>query len=134
MSNVTFLSPDDAFHVDRATFEREAEARFSPEGGQLRDSDDGTVSDVVVNISRPGETSFAIWHGQAGDTIWTDATPDQVVAVALWVCSLLTSANNGGRVWMTDEGFTGHVELRPGMTEAELSSEWVDHGDTPPEV
>lgn len=128
MPNLTFLSPDGAFQVERATFEREAQAFFGPEADIRPQSADRAPVEVTVQIDRPDESFFQVFYSP--DVIWTDGTADQAAEVALWVRGLLPE-DPGGRIWMTDESFSGHVELVPDMTVEDLRSGWVDHEELP---
>lgn len=126
MSGATYLSPDQVFHVEREAFEREARASFGPEADIRPQAPDRAPVEVTVQIDRPDESFFQIFYSP--DVIWTDGTADQAAEVALWVRGLLPD-DPGGRIWMTDEGFSGHVELVPGMTVDDLRSGWVDHDE-----
>jgi hypothetical protein len=129
-----FLSPDDGvFHVDRETFERAAKARFDDAEVFDTEPDETDVSDVSVYLDPPGEPAFQIWHDEDGQTIRTDGTEEQAAEVAVWVRSLLPD-DPGGRIWMCDQMFNGHVELAPGMTADDVKASWVDHSEVPPDV
>ncbi len=66
-------------------------------------------------------------HG-SDHSVWVEGTEDQEIEVALWVRSLLPE-EPGGRIWMVDQGFSGHVELESGSTAGDLRAGWVDHDD-----
>lgn len=131
MSGATYLSPDQVFHVEREVFEREARASFGPEADIRPQAPDRAPVEVTVQIERRDESFFQIFYSP--EVIWTDGTADQAAEVALWVRGLLPD-DPGGRIWMTDEGFSGHVELVPDMTIEDLRSGWVDHEEEPPEL
>jgi hypothetical protein len=125
-------SPDDALHVPRELFEKWARTKFGKEAAILAISDESRPKDVTVQISRPGEASFQVFHSRKGTTISTDGTPEQAAEVALWVRSMLPQ-DPGGRIWLVDEGYNGHAELIPGMTVEELNAAWVRHSEASPE-
>lgn len=56
----------------------------------------------------------------------TDGTPEQVAEVAIWARSLVPD-DPGGRVWLVDQGYSGHVDLVPGMTADDVKTGWIDH-------
>lgn len=132
MSVTKILSPDEGVPLlDRARFEAEARERF-PDGVVVPIEDERRTSDVVVRFQRPDTPSFQIFHSRYNDVIWTDAPPEEAAEVALWVASLLPE-DPGGRIWFCDEHFTGHVELRRGITRDQLREGWVDHAEHEPE-
>lgn len=124
-----FLSPDLVFHVSRDVFEREVKLRFGDDV-ELIPSPDDFPDDVTALVQRAGEPLFQVFHDRDGESMSTDGTDDQAAEVALWIRSLLPD-DPLGRIWMTDEGLNGHVELVPGMTVEDLRSGWVDHEDEP---
>lgn len=129
MTNIKVLSPDDALHVDRAQFEREARAQFGPDATVLSIDDGRSGVQVTVQVKRPGESYFQIFYSP--DVIFTDGTAEQAAEVVLWARALQPD-DPGGRIWMVDEGFTGHVELVPDMSPEMLRDGWVDHDEQPP--
>lgn len=125
-----FLSPDGAFHVDRETFEHHAVDWFGADALVIPGKDD-SPDDVSITVERADEPSFRIFHSRKAHSIWVEGNESQQAEVALWVRSLLPD-DPGGRIWMVDQGYSGHVELVPGMTEADLDAGWVEHdGDEP---
>jgi hypothetical protein len=125
---MAICSPDQALQVDREVFEEQARTRF-PEGVVLSIDDANRPMDVVVQIGRTGEPEFQILRSREGEVIFTDGTPKQAAEVALWIRSLLPD-DPGGRIWLVDEGYSGHVELVPGMTAADVKARWVEHNDS----
>jgi hypothetical protein len=116
MPNMIVVSPDPAgFALGRQCFEEAVVDRFK---------------DQVKLIPEP--PGFQIFHFHDGDMISTDGTTEQAVEVALWVRSLLPD-DLGVRVWFVDQGYTGHAELVPGMTEGDIKTGWVEHDEFPPE-
>ena len=134
MPNMIIVSPDPVgFALDRCRFEEAAIDRFSDQVKVIPEPP-GWKSpvDVTASISRQGEPEFQIFHFQNGDMISTDGTTEQAVEVALWVRSLLPD-DPGVRIWFVDQGYTGHAELVPGMTEDDIKAGWVEHDEFPPE-
>lgn len=131
MSGNMVLSPDQVFHLERDVFEREAVRHFGEAHARVYAGDEGSRVVASVYIDRPDETTFQVFY--APDAIWTDGTPEQSEEVAMWLCTLLPE-NPGGRIWLTDEGFSGHVELAPAMSVDDLRNGWVDHEEHPPEL
>lgn len=123
MPNMVVLSPDNVFHLDRERFKSEALARF---GEQIVLTEQDTVQ-----IDRSTEPFFQIFY-LGEEAISTDGTPEQAAEVALWVRSLLPD-DPGGRIWMVDQGYSGHVELAPGMTVDDIKTGWVEHDENSPE-
>lgn len=130
--NVIILSPDDVFSLSTDAFVEAARAQW-PEDSRIVTGDESREYDVTVIIDRPGEPMFQVFHDRHGETIATDGNLDQAAEVALWVRSLLPT-HIGGRLWMTNQSFSGHVELQPGMAKDDLQSGWVDHADHPVEL
>lgn len=126
------LSPDGVLHLSADDFVDAAQRRW-PEHSTLRRHDPEWASDLTIQIERPGEYLFQVFHDRKGEAIWTDGHEDQVPEVALWVRSLLPE-DPGGRIWLIDEGFGGHVELVPGMTAQDIAEQWVDHAEHPPDL
>lgn len=132
MKGGMILSPDEGTKViDRSRFEQAARERW-PEGELVEVRDPQRPADLVMQIPRQGGPLFQVYHSRDNDSVWTDNDPELAAEVALWVASLLPE-KPGGRIWFCDEGFTGHVELRRGITLEELREGWVDHEDEPPE-
>lgn len=125
---MVICSPDQALQVEREVFEEQARARF-PEGVVLAIDDTARPMDVAVQIERAGEPEFQILRSREGEVIFTDGTPEQAAEVALWIRSLLPD-DPGGRIWLVDEGYSGHVELVPGMTADDVKAGWVEHDDS----
>jgi hypothetical protein len=117
------LSPDDAFRLDRERFRTEALAEFG--------SSTVVTEQDTVQIDRPTEPFFQIFY-LGEEAISTDGTPEQAIEVALWVRSLLPD-DPGGRIWMVDQGYSGHVELVPGMTAGDVKTGWIEHDTSVPE-
>jgi hypothetical protein len=133
MPSMIVVSPDPTgFALDRRRFEEAVVDKFS---GQVKvipePADEPSPVDVTASIARPGEPRFQIFHFQDGDMISTDGTTEQAVEVALWVRSLLPD-DPDVRIWLVDQGYTGHVELVPGMTASDIKSGWIEHDEFPP--
>lgn len=127
---VRIYSPDGVLEISREQFEHAAGDHFSPH--VLVMSSGGPHSDdVTAVVRRPGEQWFSIVHARDGKSISTDGDVEQCAEVALWVRSLLPDMP-AGRIWMADAGFSGHVDLRPGMSPADTKSQWVSHEEHQP--
>ncbi len=120
MPNMVMLSPDNVFHLDRERFRTEATVQF---GEQVTVTEKDTVQ-----VSRSTEPFFQIFY-LGDEAVSTDGTSEQAAEVALWVRSLLPE-DPGGRIWMVDQGYSGHVELIPGMTADDVKAGWVEHDDS----
>lgn len=128
------LSPDEwvtDLGIDRRRFEAEAQKQW-PDGVLIEVTDPERTDDVVMQVRRPGERLLQIFHEKDSKVISIEGDEAQSAATAVWVASLLPD-DPGGRIWFCDEHFTGHVELRRGITLVELTSGWVDHNVEPPE-
>lgn len=117
MPNMVVLSPDDVLRLERERFRTEALAEFG--------SSTVVTEQDTVQINRPTEPFFQIFY-LGEEAVSTDGTPEQAIEVAMWVRSLLPD-DPGGRIWMVDQGFSGHVELTPGMTADDVKANWVEH-------
>ncbi len=125
---MAICSPDQVFHIDRLGFEEGARARF-PDGVVVGIDDQERPMDVAVQIDRAGEPEYQILRSREGEVVFTDGTPEQAAEVALWIRSLLPD-DPGGRIWMVDQGYSGHVELVPGMTVDDVKAGWVEHDNS----
>jgi hypothetical protein len=134
MPNMDVVSPDPAgFALDRQCFEEAAVDKFIDQVRLIPEpANELSPVDVTASISRQGEPEFQIFHFQNGDMISTDGTTEQAVEVALWVRSLLPD-DPGVRIGLVDEGYTGHVDLDPGMSEDDIKSGWEEHDEYSPE-
>ncbi|WP_205570043.1 hypothetical protein [Actinomyces lilanjuaniae] len=70
-------------------------------------------------------------HFPDNGMISIDAQPWVAAEVAAWVRSLHPDPSLV--LWYTDEGFTGHTVLTPGITPTQIDHQWVDHRDHDPE-
>jgi len=119
------LSPDDAYNVDRKTFEREAHVHFGA-NAEVYATDDSSVSDAAVFIDRPDGSPFHVWHSLKCDSIWTDGgNKSQITDVAIWARSLVPD-DPGGRVWLVDPDMDARVELVPRMTADDVWTGWAE--------
>lgn len=125
---VRIYSPDDVLEISRERFEQAAASHFAPYV-KIMPSPKHYSDDVTAVVRRPGEQWFSIVHSRDGTSISTDGNEEQSSEVASWVRTLLPEAP-GGRIWMADAGFFGHVDLRPGMSLDEVNSAWVTHSGT----
>lgn len=132
MPNMIIVSPDPVgFQLERDVFEAAVKAKFGEQATLVPSRDSGSPVALTAQVDRPGEPQFQIFYYRAGDMVSTDATGPRVQEVARWIRSLLPD-DPGARVWLVDQGYNGHAELVPGMTEEAIRSGWVDHTDVPP--
>jgi hypothetical protein len=133
MPEMVILSPDvQTLDLDRARFETAVEEYFGTSAKFSHLTDAESPYDVVARIERPGEPSFQVFRFRTDAALATDGTPEQAAEVALWVRSLLQD-DPGGRIWLVDEGYNGHVQLEPGMTAEAIRANWVDHAEIAPD-
>jgi hypothetical protein len=118
MSGVIIMSPDDVFHISAEEFVAAARTKWGAESKILVNPDPRPY-DVTVQIERMDESAFQVFHDRDEVSVMTDGTLEQSAEVGLWIRSLLPE-NLGGRLWMTDDSFTKHIELMPGMTVDEM--------------
>lgn len=111
------------FHVGLDEFREASKDWGSAEFFLTQDS---STADASIVIERPGEPPFQIRHFTSGQLISTDGTPEQSAEVAVWAANAFPP-NEGGEVWLTDQAYTGHVVLRPGMTVEDIRRDWMDH-------
>ena len=60
----------------------------------------------------------------------TDGTLDQAAEVAAWVRRV--NPDPGLVLWFTDQSFSGHTVLRPGIAPEQVTANWVDHSEHDP--
>jgi hypothetical protein len=89
-------------------------------------SDDGPV-DATIQVERPGEPFFQIFHFRDDDMLSTDGTPEQAAEVAAWAVNTFPMTGPG-ELWMIDEIYSGHTVLHPGMAAADVWKGWQKHG------
>jgi hypothetical protein len=88
-------------------------------------SDDDPI-DANIQVTRPDEPFFQIFHYRNGDMLSTDGTEQQAAEVAAWAVNRFPKTGPG-ELWMTDQGYTGHAVLHPGMTATDIWPAWQDH-------
>ncbi|AYD90311.1 hypothetical protein D5R93_10390 [Actinomyces lilanjuaniae] len=115
--------------IDADTFLREAQNRWP--GCQAVVEDPAThISDATV-VSPPDAPPFSVIHFPDNGMISTDAHPQVAAEIAAWIRSLHPDPDLV--LWYTDQGFTGHTVLTPGITPTQVNHQWVDHRDHDPE-
>ncbi|WP_257494784.1 hypothetical protein [Actinomyces wuliandei] len=116
--------------IDAEAFLREAQHRWP--GCRTRRYDPTTdIIDAEANIPRPDSPSFNVTHFPHNRMVSTNAQPWVAAEVAAWVRSLHPDPSLV--LWYTDQGFTGHTVLTPGITPTQIDHQWVDHHDHDPE-
>jgi hypothetical protein len=88
-------------------------------------SDDDPI-DANIQVKRPDEPLFQIFHYRGGEMLSTDGTEQQAAEVAAWAVNTFPKTGPG-ELWMTDQGYTGHTVLKPGMSAADIWKGWQDH-------
>ncbi len=83
-------------------------------------------ADAVILVERPGEAAFQIFHPMGEDMILTAGTAQQIAEVAVWTVESFP-LSGPSQLWLTDEEYTGHTVLRPGMSVDEVWSAWETH-------
>lgn len=83
-------------------------------------------ADAVIRVERPDEAVFQIFHFTGEDVLMTDGTPEQSAEVAVWAADSF-SLSGPSELWLTDQEFTGHTVLRPGMNVHEVWDTWEKH-------
>jgi hypothetical protein len=58
--------------------------------------------------------------------ISTDGTREQAAEVAVWAANTFPKTGDG-ELWLTDEAYTGHTVLHPGMTTTDVLNTWQKH-------
>ena len=103
-------SEDRMFDAD--TFVREAQKRWP--GCEVFDANRGKSNQTtLVQVESQDEPSFSINHFSDNQMVSTDGTPDQAAEVAAWVRRV--NPDPGLVLWFTDQSFSGHTVLRPGI-------------------
>ena len=111
------------FTVTLAQFEAAAE-HWNPHASLGPDVD--LEADAVLFIERPGEPAFRVFHFMGEDMLMTDGSPQQSAEVAVWAVDAFPMSGPS-QLWMTDEEYTGHTVLRPGMSVGEVWATWQKH-------
>ena len=120
-------SEDRMFDAD--TFVREAQKRWP--GCEVFDANRSKDSQTtLVQVEPQDEPSFSIDHFPNNRIVSTDGTPDQVAEVAAWVRRV--NPDPGLVLWFTDQSFSGHTVLRPGIAPEQVTANWVDHSEHDP--
>jgi hypothetical protein len=112
-----------AFTVTLRQFEAAA-AHWSPHATLGPDLD--FEADAVIRVERPDEAAFHIYHSVGEDVLMTDGTAEQSAEVAVWAADSFV-VSGPSELWLTDQEFTGHTVLRPGMSLDEVRAGWQKH-------
>ena len=111
------------FTVTLAQFEAAAE-HWHPHATLGPDVD--MEADAVLFVERPGEPAFQIFHFTGEDMLMTEGTAQQCAEVAIWAADAFP-LSGPGQLWMTDQEYTGHTVLHPGMRVDEVWAGWHKH-------
>jgi len=124
---ITVRSEDCIFDAD--TFVREAQKRWP--GCEVFDANRGKSNQTtLVQVESQDEPSFSINHFSDNQMVSTDGTPDQAAEVAAWVRR--GDPDPGPALRVTDQSFSGHTVLRPGIAPEQVTANWVDHSEHDP--
>jgi hypothetical protein len=105
---------------------RAAAGHWAPHARLHADVDPERPSDATLTVERPGDYLFNIIHFRNKHMVSTDGTPAQAAEVAVWAINSFPPGDEV-EVWLTDQAYSGHVVLRPGMTVEDVLSSWQDH-------
>ena len=89
-----------------------------------RASDDDPV-DANIQVDHPGAPLFQIFYFNNNAMLSTDGTEEQAAEVAAWAANTFPKSGPG-ELWMTDQGYSGHTALTPGMTAADIWKGWQE--------
>ena len=104
---------------------REASTFWGPHAALVGGASDDDPVDANIQVDRPGEPFFQIFHFNNNAMLSTDGTEEQAAEVAAWAANTFPKAGPG-ELWMTDQGYTGHTVLTPGMKAADIWKGWQE--------
>ena len=84
-----------------------------------------TPSTPTSRSTAPEAPLFQIFHFNNNAMLSTDGTEEQAAEVAAWAANTFPKAGPG-ELWMTDQGYTGHTVLTPGMKAADIWKGWQE--------
>jgi hypothetical protein len=113
------------FTVSLERFRRSA-AQWQPHASLVDGVSDDDPVDAAIQVERPGERFFQIFHFRDGTMLSTDGDDDQAAEVAAWAVNTFPVTGDG-ELWMVDQGYSGHIVLPPGMSSAEVWPGWRQH-------
>lgn len=89
---------------------------------EVRDVDRGGY-DLLVWVRPAGGGDFQILRDVEGQSLSTDATLEQVAAVAAWAARAADFPDEG-QVWLIDQDYTQHVVLHPDISAEQVADSW----------
>jgi hypothetical protein len=113
------------FHVTLEQF-RVAITHWQPHARLVDAADGEDLVDANIQVERPDQYFFQIFHFRDGDMVSTDGTREQAAEVAVWAANSFPKTGDG-ELWLTDEAYTGHAVLHPGMSATDIWESWQDH-------
>ena len=116
---------------DAETFIEEAQQKW-PGCQTYKETRRGMNSDAGANIDPIDAPSFMVHHFSGNHMIDIDGNPFNSAEVAAWIRA--TNPDSSLELWFTDEYFSGHTILFPGITAQEVLDNWVDHDEHDPYV
>lgn len=101
-------------------------AAFGAEWGERSWQAEATEEAAATFSVEPvGETAYSVSLARDGKSIWTNGLPEQNIRTAVWLRSLLREP--APRIIAFNSSWTWHVDLVPGITEAQFRASVVDH-------
>lgn len=116
---------------DASTFIEEVRQRW-PGCHAYRETREAMNADAGANVRPTNSSPFTIHHFSKNRMISVDGMTEQAAEVAAWTRSLLPDPNLD--LWCTDNFFSGHTILFPGITPQQALDNWVDHREHDPYV
>ena len=105
---------------------RDASAAWGPHASLMGGASDDDPVDANIQVNRPGEPFFQIFHFKTNAMLSTDGTEEQAAEVAAWAVNTLPKSGPS-ELWMTDQGYSGHTVLTPGTGAADVWKGWQEH-------
>ena len=127
MSNeMIVMAPEPADFIVTLEQFRAASTDWQPHARLAGPVSDTDPIDANIQVERPGEPLFQIFHYKNENMISTDGTEAQAAEVAAWVITTFPTTGDG-EVWLTDTGYSGHTVLHPGISTADIRKNWQEH-------
>ncbi|GAB3277421.1 hypothetical protein [Kineosporia babensis] len=113
------------FHITREQF-LAAMPYWEPHARLAGSVSDDDPVDANIQVDRPDEYFFQIFHFQNERMLSTDGNWEQAVEFAIWAVNSFPKQGDG-ELWLVDQAYTGHVVLTPGMPAEAFETTWVEH-------
>ena len=105
---------------------RQASTFWGPHASLVGGVSETDPVDANIQVERPGEPFFQIFHFTSNAMLSTDGTEEQAAEVAAWAVNTFPKTGPG-ELWMTDRGYSGHSVLTPGITATDVWKGWQEH-------